>query len=84
VDPGAAGLGDREKRKFLTLPGLELRPLSRYTDYAIPAPFLREYATDVETNANGVPGCHLRPNSCSFRASTELIVNFLMYVSYWL
>jgi hypothetical protein len=24
-----AGLGDVEKRKFLTLPGLELRPLSR-------------------------------------------------------
>jgi hypothetical protein len=28
-----------EKRKFLTLPGLELGPLGRrYTDYAIPAP----------------------------------------------
>jgi hypothetical protein len=39
-----AGLHDLEKRKFLTPPGLELRPLgrqpvaSRYTDYAIPAP----------------------------------------------
>jgi hypothetical protein len=38
-----AGLDDLEKRKFFTLPGLELRPLvdqpvaSRYTDYAIPA-----------------------------------------------
>jgi hypothetical protein len=38
-----AALDDLEKRKFLTLPGLELRPLgrpavaSRYTDYAIPA-----------------------------------------------
>jgi hypothetical protein len=36
------GLDDVEKRKFVTLPGLELRPLSRpalpsYTDYAIPA-----------------------------------------------
>jgi hypothetical protein len=33
------------RRKFLTLPGLELRPLSRrrYTDYAIPAP--RQYHT---------------------------------------
>jgi hypothetical protein len=37
-----AGL-DVEKRKFLTLPGLEFRPLvvqpvaSRYTDYSIPA-----------------------------------------------
>jgi hypothetical protein len=45
VDPRA--LDDVEKRKFLNLPGLELRPLavvqpvaSRYTDYAIPAPFL--------------------------------------------
>jgi hypothetical protein len=39
------GLDDVEKRKFLTLPGFELRPLvvqpvaSRYTDYVIPAPF---------------------------------------------
>jgi hypothetical protein len=37
-----AGLNDVEKGKFLTLPGLEIRPLgrparsSRYTDYAIP------------------------------------------------
>jgi hypothetical protein len=36
-----AGLDDVEKRKFCTLPGLELRPLglqavaSRYTDWAI-------------------------------------------------
>jgi hypothetical protein len=42
MDP-TAGLGDFEKRKFLTLPGVELRPLSiqlvasRYTDYATPA-----------------------------------------------
>jgi hypothetical protein len=39
-----AGLDNVEKRKFLILPGLELRPpgrppvASRYTDYAIPAP----------------------------------------------
>jgi hypothetical protein len=37
------GVDDMEKRKFLTLPGLELRPIgrparSRYTHYAIPAP----------------------------------------------
>jgi hypothetical protein len=33
-----AGLDNLEKKKFLTLPGLELRPVdSRYTDYAIPA-----------------------------------------------
>jgi hypothetical protein len=43
VDP-RAGLDDVEKRKFLTLPGLEFRLLavqpvdSCYTDYAIPAP----------------------------------------------
>jgi hypothetical protein len=40
-----AGLDDLEKRKFLILPGLELRPFgrpalaSRFTDYAIPAPW---------------------------------------------
>jgi hypothetical protein len=39
VDP-RAGLDDVEKRKFLTPLGLELRHLSRYTDYAIPAPGL--------------------------------------------
>jgi hypothetical protein len=39
-----AGLDDVEKRNFLTLSGLEFRPLvvqpvaSRYTDWAIPAP----------------------------------------------
>jgi hypothetical protein len=43
VDP-RAGVDDIEKRKFLTLPGLKLRPSvvqpvpSRYTDYAIPVP----------------------------------------------
>jgi hypothetical protein len=41
VDP-RVGVDDVEKRKFLTLPALELRPIwrsaSRYTDYAMPAP----------------------------------------------
>jgi hypothetical protein len=34
------GLDDLEERKFLALPGLELRPLGRpaHTDCAIPAP----------------------------------------------
>jgi hypothetical protein len=48
VDP-RAGLDDMEKWKFLTLPGLELVPLlvvqpvvSRYTDWAIPAHFLKD------------------------------------------
>jgi hypothetical protein len=37
-----AGLDDLEKRKFLTLPGLELQPVaSRYTEYAIPARHMR-------------------------------------------
>jgi hypothetical protein len=33
VDP-SVGLDDMEKRKFLTHLGLELQPLTRYTDYA--------------------------------------------------
>jgi hypothetical protein len=44
------GLDDVEKRKFLILPGLQLRPLchparaaSRYTDWAIPVPFIGEH-----------------------------------------
>jgi hypothetical protein len=43
VDP-RVGLEEVEKRKFLTLPGLEVRTLGRparsqsHTDYAIPAP----------------------------------------------
>jgi hypothetical protein len=44
---------DDLKRKFLILPGLELRPLgrlahslSRYTDYAIPAPVFTEGSED--------------------------------------
>jgi hypothetical protein len=32
-----ADLGDVEERKFVTLPGLELRLFGRYTKYAIPA-----------------------------------------------
>jgi hypothetical protein len=40
-----AGLEDTEKRTFLTLPGLELRPVDRpgssYIDNTIPAPHLR-------------------------------------------
>jgi hypothetical protein len=44
-----AGLDDLEKGIFLTLPGLELRPLgrpaSRYTDYTIPAPHLQYDST---------------------------------------
>jgi hypothetical protein len=45
----SAGLDVVEKREFLTLPGLELRPsvfqpvASRYTDYAIPAPRYSEW-----------------------------------------
>jgi hypothetical protein len=51
MDP-RAGLDDMEKRKFFTLPGLELQPVaSRYTDYAIPAPILSQvvglYVTEI-------------------------------------
>jgi hypothetical protein len=38
-------LDDVEKRKFLTPPGLELRSLSRYTDYSIPAEISLSRAT---------------------------------------
>jgi hypothetical protein len=44
VDP-RAGLDDLEKRKFLTLPGLELRPLGRPTlpvdigEYSVSSPY---------------------------------------------
>jgi hypothetical protein len=48
VDP-RAGLDSLEKRKFLTLPGLELRPArsSLYTDYAIPTRALQGYLKPV-------------------------------------
>jgi hypothetical protein len=37
VDP-RSGLDDVDKRKFLTVPGLEIQPVaSRYTDYVVPA-----------------------------------------------
>jgi hypothetical protein len=48
VNP-TAGLDNVEKRKFLPLPRLELRPsvvqpvASRYTDYATPAPIVLPY-----------------------------------------
>jgi hypothetical protein len=51
VDP-RAGLDDMEKRTFLTLPGLQLRPsvvqpvASRYTVYVIPAPFKTSKSLD--------------------------------------
>jgi hypothetical protein len=47
-----AGLDDVEKKKFLALPGLEPHPsvvqpvTSRYTDYAIPAPFYKSRGTN--------------------------------------
>jgi hypothetical protein len=58
MDP-RAGLDDVKKRKFLTLPGLELRPsvvqpvASRYTDWAIPASFSRRNDDDDDNN-NGI------------------------------
>jgi hypothetical protein len=41
VDP-RAGLDDVKKRKFLTISGIVQTAVSRYTDYAIPAP-IRPY-----------------------------------------
>jgi hypothetical protein len=43
-----AGLDDVKKRKFLTLPELELQPVaSRYTGYAIPAPTYQDYMIQI-------------------------------------
>jgi hypothetical protein len=58
------GLDDVEKRKFLTLPVLELQLLchqpvaSRYTDYAIPAPNYKHvhlviYRNEVQKEISG-------------------------------
>jgi hypothetical protein len=52
-----AGLKDVEKRTFLTPLGLELQPLGRpdvassYTDYAIPAPYLRQISVQFITKS---------------------------------
>jgi hypothetical protein len=50
VEP-KAGVDDVEKRKFLTLPGLELRPFfrpaCRYTDCTIPAINIIRMCSDV-------------------------------------
>jgi hypothetical protein len=49
-----SGLDDLEKRKFLTLPGLELdlsavQPVaSRYTDYATPAPVCKTLRINLQ------------------------------------
>jgi hypothetical protein len=66
-----AGLDDLEKRKFLTLPGLELRPsvvqpvASRYTDYAISAPpeGLRKLkkSTSSGFRSDDLPACSIDP-----------------------
>jgi hypothetical protein len=56
VDP-RAGLDDVEKRKFLTLPGIEIRPpglaavASRYTDWAIPG-IIEDVSITVVTKAS--------------------------------
>jgi hypothetical protein len=48
-----AGLDDAEKRKFLTLPGLEFQLVaSYYTDYAIPAPLFSDIVSN-EGKASG-------------------------------
>jgi hypothetical protein len=51
VDP-RAGLGDLEKRKFLTPPGLELRPLGR--PVAIPTTLSRLLLNKTKVDKNGI------------------------------
>jgi hypothetical protein len=58
-------LDDVEKRKFLTLPGLKLRPVQsigcRYTDWAIPAPDDDDDDDDDDMNMNSL--VELTPDS---------------------
>jgi hypothetical protein len=57
-----AGLEEVEKRKFLTLPALELEAASRYTDCAIPASSFSVVLITLSNSGN-------RSHSC--RASNE-------------
>jgi hypothetical protein len=67
VDPSAS-LDDVEKTKFLTLPGLELRPVaSRYTDYAIPVPDLSGKTGEYHENLRQDSRC-----SCGYSNPTLL------------
>jgi hypothetical protein len=81
-----AGLDDVEKRKFLILPGFELRPLglvepvsSRYTEYAIQAshlPVLRE------TILQQITHFVLILNQCSLLASVPVLCRGRWLVSF--
>jgi hypothetical protein len=67
-------LDDVQRRKFLTLPGLKLRPLfvqpiaSHYTDYAIPALKRRRLEN--------------RPTSSRVYMKTELILECAVYMNH--
>jgi hypothetical protein len=69
-----ASLDDLEKRKFLTLPGLELRspgrPARSYTDYAIPAP-LRRIVRLINNKSGGSSRGPVEVLSCYLSGKTE-------------
>jgi hypothetical protein len=76
VDPKAS-LDDLEKRKCLTLQGLELRPFSRpapasrYTDYATPTPKVRLYDGHFEGTGLGKWG---KQSSVPSKAQVESVI----------
>jgi hypothetical protein len=81
VDP-RVGLDDVEKRKFLTLPGLELDLLvvqpvpSRYTDYAIPVNFNYNRISKNVTNFDfRIFSFNIRTYFCDVRNISQCLPN---------
>jgi hypothetical protein len=75
-----AGLDDLEKRKFLTIPGLELRPLGRYTDYAIPAPLSFRWMDNIKIGLrqlgwDGMDWIDLDQDRDHWRALVKTVLN---------
>jgi hypothetical protein len=82
-----AGLDDMGKWKFLSVPGLELRPsvvqpvASRSTDWAIPVPIIYYQGPDFDDMSSSFP-CILRDAREYINPGDELLVTEmeLLYV----